>query len=236
MGVLGSFAEYTCVHRNLLIKIPNTIDPRIACASLKRGMAAHYLLNKSARLHNKDCILIHSVSSGVGHILAQFAKFNKLKIIGTVGSEMKKHYGASLCDVLIDRSENKNFAEKVVSSSNNRGVSAVFDGIGNDVYTESLKSLGNFGMYVNYGSVSGVIGSIHPILDFKSKSLFFHSPNFDHYKVDKNDRVLSAHALFNSIGNNIIRPSITEYSFNDFQNAFKDLQSGKAVGSTIIRI
>src|SRR5712671_1620618 len=88
-GPDGAYAQARLVPAARVVRLPETIDVRVAAAMMVRGMTARYLLHETFRVKPGDTILIHAAAGGVGLILCQWAKHLGATVIGTVGSADK---------------------------------------------------------------------------------------------------------------------------------------------------
>lgn len=229
----GAYAQYRVIDYRFLITIPNDIAPDMAAAVLRKGMTAEYLLFKTFRPQKNDWILIHSIAGGVGHLLAKWAKFAGLNVIGTVGHESKVSVAlATGCNFVINRAKDDMF-KKVAEYTNNAGVKAVFDGIGKPVFDASLACLKPFGIYVSYGYAGGMLDPID-IMKLRIRSAFFTAPMLEIYKNNRLELILSCSEMLSVVKRGVLMPNITRYGFDGIPQAHADLESGKTTGCIVI--
>jgi NADPH2:quinone reductase len=229
----GSYVGSRVIDYRYLIDIPQDIPSDIACACMRRGLTAEYLLFKCTRLNKDDWILIHSIAGGLGTILAKWAKFSGLKVIGTIGDESKLSIALSTgCDFVINRKTEKLY-DKVKEYTNGEGVRALFDGIGQSVFEDSMSVIKPFGVYVSLGYASGMIDNVN-IMQLRKKSLFFTAPTLDLYKSSRYELILSGAQDISMIKRGVISPNITRYGIDGIPQAHNDLESGKTTGSIVI--
>ena len=65
--------------------------------------------------------------------------------------------------------------------TNDKGVSAVFDGVGKNTFKGSIAWLKPRGMMVSFGKASVPLDPLNVAKDIKSKSLFLTRPTIGHY-------------------------------------------------------
>src|SRR5215471_18259554 len=87
--VLGSYAEYTTVSADRLVKIPEGVTYQQAAATMLQGMTAHYLSQSTYPLKKGETALVHAAAGGVGLLLTQMAHNIGAQVIGTVSTEEK---------------------------------------------------------------------------------------------------------------------------------------------------
>src|SRR5260370_121448 len=72
-SVLGSYAEYSAVPADRLVKIPAGVGEREAAAAMLQGITAQYLIHDTYPLKKGETALIHAAAGGGGFPLVQVA-------------------------------------------------------------------------------------------------------------------------------------------------------------------
>ena len=70
----GSYAEYSVVPVEKLVKIPSNISFEQAATSMIQGMIAHYLVNSILPVKPGTKVLVHAAAGGTGSLICQVAK------------------------------------------------------------------------------------------------------------------------------------------------------------------
>jgi NADPH:quinone reductase-like Zn-dependent oxidoreductase len=120
---------------------PNTIDHVHAAAVPLAGLTAWQGLFEHGKLQKGERVLIHAASGGVGTFAVQLAKWKGAYVIGTTSEkniDLVKQLGA---DEVIDYN-NEQFDEKL------KDIDLVFDMVGGDTQTRSIKVLKDGGRLV----------------------------------------------------------------------------------------
>ncbi len=232
----GGYAEARLADAEMLIKLPDAMDERIAAATLLRGLTALMLVRYVHRLEPGHTVLVHAAAGGVGRLVCQWAHHLGATVIGTVGSEEKAHMArASGCDHVIQyRSEN--FVDRVQAITGGRGVDVVYDAVGKDTFMGSMECLARRGHMVNYGQASGPVEPIPLSLLFR-KSNSLTRPGVFHYADERPRREEMAATLFGALADGVITPGTrNEYRFEDAGRAQQDLEARKTTGSVILTI
>ncbi len=229
----GAYAEQRVLDANYCVAIPDEISDENAAAIIRKGLAAHAMLFRCHVPRKNDTILVTGAGSGVGQIIARWAKYSGLRVIGAIGSDFKKDSAMSAgCDLVVNSKNTKEALEKIAEFTDNVGVNCVYDSIGRDAFDFCIKSLRVFGVFVSYGNTSGDLEPIDPRV-FESKCLFFTKPRFEVYKGNRNELVISAHELFDAFKKGAILTNVSRYSFSAIPNAHRDIEARKVTGSVV---
>ena len=148
-------------HRNLpavtAIRLPDSLDDRLAATLLLKGLTVDMLLNRVHRIEAGQSILVHAAAGGVGRLLVQWAKACGATVYGTAGTPEKIRIARDAgCDEVIAY-RSQDFAEAVLDFTQGKGVDVVYDSVGRDTFDGSLRALAKFGKLVNFGQSSGPI-------------------------------------------------------------------------------
>jgi NADPH:quinone reductase-like Zn-dependent oxidoreductase len=151
----GAYAEYVAAgSRNLAIK-PNTMDHIQAGAVPLAALTAWQSLFEVAGLESGQTVLIHAAAGGVGHFAVQFAKWKKVRVIGTASAGNEDFLRELGADEVIDYNSTR-FEEAV------RDVDVVLDTIGGDTRQRSWQVLKKGGILVATLSISSQETAQHP--------------------------------------------------------------------------
>ena len=105
-------------------------------------------------------MLVHGAAGGVGIAAVEIGKILGATIIATASSDEKlelvKAHGA---DHTINY-RHENFRDRVLEITNGRGVDAVYDPVGGDVFMQSLRCMAPEGRIMPVGFASGTIQQI----------------------------------------------------------------------------
>jgi NADPH2:quinone reductase len=232
---IGSYSERRIYPVERLVKLPSGIDERTAAAVLMRGMTAESLVRRVRPVGAGDTVLFHAAAGGVGSIAVQWLKGLGATVIGTVGSPEKAERVKALgCDHVINYRTEK-FVQQVRDFAGGAGVSVVYDGVGKDVFLDSLDCLRPLGTLVHFGAVSGAAPAIEPGQLGPKGSLFLTRPMLSHYIAKREDLLRSADAVFDVVRRGVVKVEINQiYSLKDAARAHADLQDRRTMGSSIL--
>lgn len=158
----GGLAEYVCAHVTNIFPIPDELSYEKAVtftntyATSLAALSWGHLLN----LKKSQTLLVHGATGGVGSAAVEIAKAQRAKVIAAVSNPNKikaaEAFGAD--QVILNKPAS--FKKIIMDLTSNEGVDAVFDPIGGNVFTESIRCLKPEGRITPIGFASGNIPSI----------------------------------------------------------------------------
>jgi NADPH2:quinone reductase len=221
---------------DLVAYVPEGVSPDAAAASLLKGMTAHYLITSVYPVQEGDAVLVHAGAGGVGLILTQWATSQAVRVITTVSTSEKAELSrkAGAVEVLDYPEDPEEFGAKIKDLTDG-GVAAVYDGVGADTFDASLASLRIRGTLALFGASSGPVPPFDPQRLNTAGSLFLTRPTLVHYTRTADEFAWRAGELLNAIADGTINVTISEhYRLEDAEQAHRDLQGRKTVGSVVL--
>ena len=231
----GAYAEWRNYPAEKAVKIPDTIDDRIAAAMMLQGMTTEYLIRRTYTVKPGDWVLFHAAAGGVGSIAVQWLKVLGAHVIGTAGGPEKcvlvKALGA---DHAIDyRSED--WVKRVQEITQGKGVHVVYDGVGKDTCVPSMDCLRPRGYLVTFGNASGPVPPIEPLTLSQKGSIFLTRPTLAAYTGTRAELELSANALFDVVGSGKVKLNVKHtYPLSEAAQAHRDLEARRTTGSVVL--
>lgn len=234
-GAMGSYADERLIAADRLVRVPDTMDIRLAASMMLKGMTAYYLVNLTYKVKKGDTILIHAAAGGVGQIAGQWAKHLGATVIGTAGSQEKIDLALSLgYDHMINYRED-NFVEKVKEITGGKGLPVVYDSVGKDTFPASLEVLQPRGLFVSYGNSSGPVPPFELALLSQRGSLYATRPTLWHYVASREELEQAANALFDVVQSGAVKINVSQtYDLRDAAQAHRDLEARKTTGTTVL--
>jgi len=232
---LGSYSTHRNYPVKNLVKIPDSVDFKIAATLMTKGLTTFYLLHKTYPVKKGEIILFHAAAGGVGQIFGQWAKSLGCEVIGTVGSDDKimtaKNSGY---DHVINYNK-ENFSKKVLEITNGKGVPVVYDGVGKNTLEGSLECLGIRGMMVSFGNASGPLSDINIPKLIQPKGLYLTRPSMQQYLSTREEIAEASEVLFEKVTSGKVKIKIfKEYKLENAVDSHKDLENRKILGPAII--
>jgi NADPH2:quinone reductase len=235
--VRGSYAEFAAVPAAKLVPIPDGVSTPIATALMLQGLTAHYLTRSAYPLGEGKSCLVHAGAGGVGQLLIQLAKRRGALVIATVGSEEKaviaRERGAD--HVILYR--DADFRDEVRCITHDRGVDVVYDSVGKDTISRSIRSLARRGLCVNYGGASGFVTSVEPLELAEAGSVYFTRPHLADYISTASELRGRAADLFAAYARHELAVAIDrELPLEQAGAAHEAIESRRTKGKLLLRI
>ena len=234
-GPVGAYAERRNYPADRLIKVPDAIDDKVAASMMLQGMTVEYLIHRTYPVKAGEWVLLHAAAGGVGSIASQWLNKLGAQVIGTAGSPEKlalaKEQG---CHHVINY-RTEDWVKRVKEITGGQGVAVVYDGVGKDVFLQSLDCLKPRGYMVQFGNASGPVPDISPLLLSQKGSLFLTRPTLNSYTTSRADLELSAGRVIEAVTKGWIKIKARHtYPLKDAAQAHRDLEARKTTGSVVL--
>ncbi len=232
---IGAYSQQRIIPSKIAVKVPEGISHNLAATLMTKGLTTNYLITKTYNLKAGETILFHAAAGGVGQIFAQWANSIGAEVIGTVGSDDKIEVAKANGYKHVINYSKDDFAKEVLKLTDNKGVSAVFDGVGKNTFKGSITCLRPRGMMVSFGNASGPLDPVNVPKDIQSKSLFLTRPTIGHYFTNRKELQKGADEIFEKVKFGKVKIKIfKEYKLNEAKQAHEDLESRKLTGPAIL--
>ena len=232
---LGAYSQQRIIPANIAVKIPDGISHELAATLMTKGLTTNYLLTKTYKLKAGETVLFHAAAGGVGQIFAQWANSMGAKVIGTVGSDEKVKVAKDNGYEHVINYTKTDFAKEVLKITKNKGVTAVFDGVGKKTFQGSISCLKTRGMLVSFGNASGPLDPVNVPKDIQPKGLYLTRPSIGQYFTNQKELQEGANQIFEKVKFGKIKIRIfKKYKLSEAKNAHADLEARKLLGPTIL--
>ena len=182
-----SYAELAIVPAAKLVPVPDDVSFDNAAALMLQGLTAHYLSHSTFPIQDGQRVLVHAAAGGVGLLLVQMAKKRGARVFGTVSTDAKAEAAKRAgVDVVIRYTED-DFEEVIRKETDDEGLHAVYDSVGQTTFDKSLKCLRPRGLLVLFGQSSGPVPPFELARLGGGGSLFVTRPTLAHYMLDRNE-------------------------------------------------
>lgn len=234
-GAPGACATGRVMPAERLIATPDGVSDEQAAAVLMKGMTVEYLLMRCHAVQAGETVLFHAAAGGVGLLAGQWGRHLGARMIGVAsGPEKVKLALANGYAACIDRNS-EDVVARVKALTDGKGVPVVYDSVGKATFEQSLQSLAPRGLFVSFGTTTGVPPPVEAATLQKMGSLYFTRPTLVTYTASTQDLRASAAAVFDLCARGVLKTSINQrYPISDIARAHADLEAGRTTGSSVI--
>lgn len=237
----AAYAEYCVAPADYVAYVPDGVASDAIASALLKGMTAHYLIKSVYEIQSSDTILVHAGAGGVGLVLTQWATSIGTKVITTASTREKAELSreAGAVEVLGYPEQTpegaENFAAKIRVLTEERGVAAVYDGVGKTTFDASLASLAVRGTLALFGAASGPVPPVDPQRLNTAGSVFLTRPKLGDFTRSPDEFAWRAGELMDAIASGALTITVSErYPLREAERAHRDLQGRKTVGSIVL--
>ncbi|MBV9593456.1 MAG: quinone oxidoreductase [Actinobacteria bacterium] len=235
----GSHAQEVLVGADKAVAVPEGVQPELAAAALLQGMTAHYLITSTYSLQPGDSALVHAAAGGVGQLLVQLAKSRGALVIATAGSDAKcaraRELGADEA-LRYDRYDDPaELAAAIRAANGGRGVSVVYDGVGQATFDASLASLTRRGVLALFGASSGPVPPVDPQRLNQGGSLFLTRPTLGDYIATRDELLWRSGEILTAVADGTLAVEIGgRYPLHEAAQAYDDLENRRTQGKLVL--
>ncbi len=155
---LGGFAETAVAPPFLTFALPAELDFAQGAGLILNYHTAYFSLVLRGRLRAGETVLVHGAAGGVGTAALQVAKGLGARTIAVVSSDVKERVALQAGADHVVRSDDPWKDEAKALSGG--GVEVVFDPVGGELFTDSLRSLCEGGRLIVVGFAGGSIPEV----------------------------------------------------------------------------
>jgi NADPH2:quinone reductase len=177
--------------------------------------------------------VVHAAAGGVGLLLTQLVKMRGGVVIATTSTPQKAELARDAgADHVAGYDDFGAVAREVTGGE---GAAAVYDGIGQATFDDSLAALRRRGYLVLYGAASGPVPPLDPQRLAAGGSLFLTRPTLVHYIVTREELLSRADDLFRWIEQGRLTVRIGgRYPLDQAARAHEDLAARRTTGKLIL--
>lgn len=237
VDAIGSYAEQVAVRADRCFAVPDTIDPKVACALALQGMTAHYLAFSTFPLGKEHTALVFAAAGGTGRILVQLAVQRGARVIACTSTEAKAAEVRALGAHEVILYRDTDVARTVRELTGGVGVDVVYDSVGATTWEASLDSLRPRGMAVFYGNASGPVPALELQELNRRGSLFTTRPKLNDHVTTVEELSWRAGALYGLAASDNLKVDVhATYPLAEAAQAQVDLASGTTAGKLLLEV
>ena len=232
----GAFAERVAVPAFAALPLPDEASFEEGAALVMNYQTAHFALKRRGRLRAGETALVHGAGGGAGSAAVQVAKALGARVIAVASDERKREAARQAgADEIVDAGEG--WRERVKGLTERAGVDLVFDPVGGERMTESLRCLAPEGRLLVVGFAAGEIP------DFAANRVLLR--NVDVVGVNWGGLAMARPEIVAEAAEDLIRwhaaglvaPVIGgRYALEDGADALRALEARRAVGNLVLML
>jgi len=235
----GAFAEQLAAPEGRCFVMPARMGFVTGAGMVTIYNTAYVAAVIRARIAPGETVLVTGASGGVGLAAVQIAKAKGARVLAGVTSKDKGEVAlASGADALIDLAApdlRESLREQVFALTDRRGVDAVLDPVGGDVFDAALRALGYAGRMVIIGFASGRIPEIKGHYVLLKNIAVIGAPLDIHFKMQPAVMEAAVADLFRMYERGEIRPEImATYPLENIHAAMDVIVSRKVKGKIVL--
>lgn len=230
----GAYAEYSAMPAGKAAKLPESIPKKIGAAALLQGLTALTLIRESHHVKKGNWVLVHAAAGGVGLWLCQLLRAVGANTIGTASTQEKVDAATKAGATHMINYSKDDVKSKVMELTDNKGVIAVFDGVGKSTFDVSLECVARLGSLISFGNASGAPDPL-TIARLSPKNLRLMRPTLFNYLVTPEEWKHWTGELLDVLQKNDIDVNIHEvYPLSEAKRAQDDLEARKTSGKLLL--
>jgi len=149
---VGSLSSFVTVNAAFVATKPVNMTFEEAATLPIAFLTAYYGLHHQAKIQAGDRVLIHAAAGGVGQAAVQLAQQVKAEIFATA-SGSKSQFLKSIGVEQVMNSRTLDFADQILSLTQNKGVDIVFNSLNGEFIPKSLDVLNTKGRFIEIGKI-----------------------------------------------------------------------------------
>ncbi len=157
----GGYAEYCVANEGHCLPWPDTLGAEEAATLPETTFTVYHNLIDRGELKNKETVLIHGGSSGIGSTAIQLAKSANAKVIVTAGTDEKCAYCLNLGADFAINYKKCDFEVEIRSIQNGLGIDVVLDMVAGSYVKKNLKLLSTGGRYIMIAFLGGARAEVN---------------------------------------------------------------------------
>ena len=231
---IGGFAERAASAPWATFHLPESFSVEQGAGFVMNYHTSHFALVHRGQLREGETVLVHGAAGGVGTAALQIARARGARTIAVVSSDEKEKVAREAGADEVVRSGGEWLAE-VKKLTGKRGVDVVYDPVGGDRFTDSVRALAPEGRLLVIGFTEGQIPSVavnRPLL----KNVAVVGVGWGAFVLDKPDLVGEIAAdLERMAADGFVKPIVGgTYPLEEGAQALRDLEARRATGKLVL--
>jgi len=233
----GGFAEKVKVKASTLVPLSDKIPHVDAASFVVAYGTSHVALTHRAKLQPGEWLVVHGAGGGVGLTAVEIGKLLGAKVIATAGYDDKLEIARSKGADFTINYKTEDVRTRIKEITDGQGANVVYDPVGGDLFTASLRSMAPEGRIVVIGFASGDVPQI-PANHLLVKNVDVLGFYWGAYKIFKNHILTdSMTELLKWYNEGKIKPHVSQtFPLEQTIDAIKALKDRKSTGKVVVTI
>ena len=233
----GGYAEFCSSDEATTFKIPKNISLKEAATIPECFFTVWSNLIMQGKLREKQKVLVHGGTSGIGVSAIQILKLYKSEIFTTVGTNKKKKFCESLGVQNVFNYKETDFYNEI-KKTRKEGIDIVLDYIGGDYINKNINLLKSDGKLINIGFLNGSHANIN-LMKIMLKRLTITGSTLRIREKNYKAKILNdlKKIVFPNFENGKIKCYIDSvFKLKDVVSSHKYLEKGGHIGKIVLEI
>jgi len=231
-SLTGTYAEYSLCNENQLGRLPDNVSFEEGAGIWTPYATSYRALFQKAGIKQREKVLIHGASGGVGTAAVQWSKHAGAVVVGTASSdEGKQLVQDNGADAVFDHTDEDHF-EEVRKFADGGGIDVIIEMLANVNLERDFECVAMFGRIV----VVGNRGSIQftPRLAMTKDATIYGMSLFN---SSLTDRAEIHNAVFEGLSTGALKPRVSrKFPLADASLAHHEIIESKALGKIVLSI
>ena len=230
----GAFAEYMVLPAAVAVPVPAGWSEQETLGLVVNWPTALAALKPLGGIAAGQTVLIHAAAGATGQAAVRMAKHYGATVIATASAGKHETVFALGADHVLD-SVGGDLAAEVLRLTSGAGADLVLESAGGTTFEASLASLAVRGTLALFGAASGPVPPFDPQRLNAAGSVFLTRPNLAHHTRTADEFSWRAGELLTAISEGTLTVTVSNrYDLRDAEQAHRDLQGRKTVGSVVL--
>jgi len=233
---IGGFAERAAAAPWATFRLPESFSVEQGAGFVMNYHTSHFGLIHRGGLREGETVLVHGAAGGVGTAAIQIARATGARTIAVVSSDRKEEVARAAGADEVVRSDGGWLAQ-VRELTSGRGVDVVYDPVGGDRFTDSVRSLAPEGRLLVIGFTEGQIPTV-AVNRLLLKNVAVVGVGWGAFVFDKPDLVARIAADLESMAaEGHVAPIVgATYPLEEGARALRDLEERRATGKLVLTL
>lgn len=233
----GGFAEEVVLPGEIVTPIPSDMDFVTAAAFPVAYGTAHFALTHRGNLRPGETLLVLGATGGVGIAAIEVGKMLGAKVIAAAGSDEKCAIALETgADVAINYST-QSLRDEVKAATGGEGADVVFDPVGGDAFTQSVRCINWEGRILIIGFASGAIAKAATnmilVKNFSVIGAVF-GEHSERFPAETRDRLVE---ILPAVGAGKLNPRVWKtFPLDGVRDALRAIQDRQVIGKMVLTV